>query len=373
MQVWFQNRRAKFRKKENTKKGPGRPAHNAHPQTCSGEPISLEELERKDKDRREKKLLKQLEKQQKKLAAKGIHVDMDALKKDYDQQKAGQKGTHFDAQKVDEEIDVVGLDRSSDDLGGMNTDLDRSNDGDFDLEAVNNARKKLTAFSIESLLNSRVKQQQQQIRKQLQQQEETRERAEESSSPVSSSCPPSPLAPPHLLGHFQPHRASSPVLSNASSSSPPPTSAPTKASTPPSLPSPWHRPEGGMGLFPALKEPIKMSDEEGDEEEAVADVENAAATAADDEQEESKPSKKPQKPQVFKPSPTFPPLLRGPFPQPALNFLAAASAAANAVSAANALPSFLPGSPPPAPPQLANLTPFDLHSIGLGKLPPHSS
>ena len=25
-------RRAKYRKKENTKKGPGRPAHNAHPQ-----------------------------------------------------------------------------------------------------------------------------------------------------------------------------------------------------------------------------------------------------------------------------------------------------------------------------------------------------
>lgn len=44
---------------ENTKKGPGRPAHNAHPRTCSGDPISQEEIEKKRLQAEERKRRKQ--------------------------------------------------------------------------------------------------------------------------------------------------------------------------------------------------------------------------------------------------------------------------------------------------------------------------
>ena len=76
--------------------------------------MSHDEMERKERERREKKLYKQLEKQQKKLAAKGIHVDMDTLRKDYETQRSGGKSSLnleaalAAAASAAEEIDVVG-------------------------------------------------------------------------------------------------------------------------------------------------------------------------------------------------------------------------------------------------------------------------
>ncbi|KAH0812327.1 hypothetical protein GEV33_010464 [Tenebrio molitor] len=150
--VWFQNRRAKWRKKEHTKKGPGRPAHNAHPQSCSGEPIPPAELRARERARRRKKLQKALERQARKLRAKGIAVDLVALKREY----LAQRGA--DGVDSDSDIDVVG------DSGAESENYACGDQGMFssvsesgvDLTAAahDDKSRRLNPFSIESLLNT---------------------------------------------------------------------------------------------------------------------------------------------------------------------------------------------------------------------------
>jgi len=105
--VWFQNRRAKHRKLDNTKKGPGRPAHNAHPQSASGDPIPPEAIKAREQHMREKKLNRQLEKQQKKLMLRGISVDISQLRTDWEASRNGGMGGN-NKPIQEHEIDVVG-------------------------------------------------------------------------------------------------------------------------------------------------------------------------------------------------------------------------------------------------------------------------
>uniref|UniRef100_A0A182YB88 Uncharacterized protein n=2 Tax=Anopheles stephensi TaxID=30069 RepID=A0A182YB88_ANOST len=158
--VWFQNRRAKWRKKEHTKKGPGRPAHNAHPQSCSGEPIPPSELRAREKARRRKKIAKALERQARKLRAKGITVDLEALKAEYLSQHRNNSGSDSedddDNDNDDEDpIDVVGGAESGDEPEDCSMQRRESVDGDgLDDTGSDTPRSSIrpNPFSIESLL-----------------------------------------------------------------------------------------------------------------------------------------------------------------------------------------------------------------------------
>ncbi|KAG8306745.1 hypothetical protein J6590_040182 [Homalodisca vitripennis] len=158
--VWFQNRRAKWRKKEHTKKGPGRPAHNAHPVTCSGEPIPAEELRRKEIERRQKKLLKSLERQQRKLAAKGVNVDLETLRREWEAQQASGKSKDLHSPRGDQSLlDSSSCCSNSSTTRDIEIDVVGDEEADFrpSLQGLGattvDKTRRLNPFSIESLLS----------------------------------------------------------------------------------------------------------------------------------------------------------------------------------------------------------------------------
>lgn len=166
--MWFQNRRAKWRKQEHTKKGPGRPAHNSHPLTCSGEPISEVEIKRKEQEKLEKKRRKQKErlrrlKEKKKLFStiNNMQTNSPSSVSNFDRTVKEMEGNDTD-ETVDNHHEMTDIDST---IIATNTNVTNANcrEGEFQIsdtitQALQNNRaedkkRKRNPFSIDSLLD----------------------------------------------------------------------------------------------------------------------------------------------------------------------------------------------------------------------------